>query len=45
MIALAFEFLIATAVASAIASSGHPVLAVLAWFLIMGVSNAALEKR
>lgn len=45
MIALILEIVIATAIAYAIWNSGHPIVAVVAWFVIMGVSNTALERR
>ncbi len=45
MIALILELAIATAIAYAIWTSGHPIIAVVVWFLIMGISNTALERR
>ena len=45
MIALILELAIATAVAYGIWTSGHPIIAVIVWFLIMGVSNTALDRN
>jgi hypothetical protein len=44
MIALILEIGIATAVAAGVWSSGHPVLAVLAWLLIMSFANHAYKS-
>jgi hypothetical protein len=43
MIALILEIGIATLVAAGIWSAGHPILAVLAWFLIMSFANHAYK--
>jgi hypothetical protein len=45
MIALIGEIVIATFIAAAVWQSGHPILAVLAWFFVMGFSNMAMERR
>ena len=43
MIAFILEFSIATAVAAGVWSAGQPILAVLAWLLIMSFGNHAYE--
>lgn len=45
MIALILELIIATAIAAALLSSGHPIMGIMAWILIMGASNAAMERK
>ena len=45
MIALVLEIVIASFVAYAIWTGGHPVIAVVVWFVIMGVSNSALDRK
>lgn len=45
MIALVLEIVIATVVAYAIWTGGYPIIAVIAWFVIMGVSNSALDRK
>ena len=43
MIAFILEFSIATAVAAGVWSAGQPILAVLAWLLIMSFGNHTYE--
>jgi hypothetical protein len=45
MIALILEIIIATAIAAVVWNSGHPIWAILVWFLIMSFSNMAYERR
>jgi hypothetical protein len=45
MIALILELVIATAIAVGVWSAGHPILAIVAWFFVMGLSNSAMERR
>jgi len=45
MIALILEIIIASVIAYAIWTAGHPIIAVIAWFMIMGVSNTALSRE
>jgi len=45
MIALILEIVIATFIAVAVWQSGHPILAAVAWFFVMGFSNMAMERK
>jgi hypothetical protein len=45
MIALLLELAIASGSAYAVWTGGHPVMAVIVWFTIMGVSNTALSAK
>ena len=45
MIALILEIVIATFIAAAIWQSGHPAIAIVAWFFVRGFSNMAMERK
>jgi hypothetical protein len=45
MIALILEIIIASFIAAAIWQSGHPIIAVIAWFAVMSLSNSAYRKN
>jgi hypothetical protein len=45
MVALVIEFVIASAIAVGVWTSGHPIWAVIVWFGIMGCSNTAYESK
>jgi hypothetical protein len=45
VIALILEIIIATAIAAAVWSSGHPVWGIIAWFVVMSFGNVAAHQR
>ncbi len=45
MIALILEIIIATAIAVAVWTSGHPVWGIIAWFVVMSFSNIANHPK